>query len=300
MKAIRLYWSLSRPFTLIPPMVGIFSGAVIAFAARGANFRVPAVALAVIAAALLNAGSNSLNQIFDVNIDRVNKPERPLASGAIEPGGAWGFTIICYFAALTMAALVNGQAFDIYLIASLATIAYSAPPLRLKQRPWASNLTIAMTRGGLLKVAGWAAVGTVLNSVEPWYIGFIYFLFLLGATTTKDFADISGDRKAGCITLPIRYGVAATARIISPFFVVPWLVMALGVFLKILSGSALAILVLSMVMLIWGMSVVYLINHDPEGLARKGENHPSWRQMYWMMMAGHLGLAAAYLAKFLH
>jgi 4-hydroxybenzoate polyprenyltransferase len=300
MKAIRLYWSLSRPFTLIPPMVGIFSGSVIAWAARQANFRVPAVALAVTAAAVLNAASNSLNQIFDLDIDRVNKPQRPLPSGAIKPGGAWLFTIICYFAALTMAALVNGQAFDLYLIASLATIAYSAPPFRLKRRPWASNLIIATTRGELLKVAGWAAVATVLNSVEPWYIGFIYFLFLLGATTTKDFADTSGDRKAGCVTLPVRYGAAATARIISPFFVVPWLVMALGVFLKVLSGSVWAILTLSVVMAIWGLRVISLINRDPEGLVREGENHPSWKQMYWMMVAGHLGLAAAYLAKFLH
>jgi 4-hydroxybenzoate polyprenyltransferase len=300
MKAIWLYWSLSRPFTLIPPMVGIFSGAVIASAARQVNFRFPGVALAIVAAAILNAASNSLNQIFDLDIDRVNKPQRPLASGALKPREAWLFTIVGYCAALTLASLVNRQTLAIYLIAAFATIAYSAPPFRLKQHLWASNLSIAVTRGELLKVAGWAAVATVLDSIEPWYIGFIYFLFLLGATTTKDFADIAGDRKTGCVTLPIRYGVTASARIISPFFVVPWLVMALGIFLKILSGSAWAILALSLVMLIWGIRVVYAINRDPEGLARQGENHPSWRQMYWMMMVGHLGLAAAYATKWLH
>jgi 4-hydroxybenzoate polyprenyltransferase len=300
MKAIRLYWSLSRPFTLIPPMVGILSGSVIACAARQASFRTSAVGLALVAAATLNAASNSLNQIFDLEIDRVNKPQRPLASGALKPRGAWLFTILCYCAALGMAALVNLQTFGIYLVASIATVAYSAPPFRLKRHAWASNLTIAVTRGELLKVAGWAVVATVFDSLEPWYIGFIYFLFLMGATTTKDFVDISGDRKAACVTLPIRYGVAASVRIISPFFVLPWLVMALGAFFKVLSGTAWAILLLSLGMLIWGVRVAYSINTDPERLVREGENHPSWRQMYWMMMTGHLGLAAAYCAKWLH
>jgi 4-hydroxybenzoate polyprenyltransferase len=300
MKAIRLYWILSRPFTLLPPMAGIFAGAVIAWAATRAHFHVAAVVLAVLAAATLNAASNGLNQIFDLEIDRINKPDRPLTSGVLTPRGAWPFTLLGYGAALVMAAFVNGQTFAIYLIAALATVAYSAPPFRLKCRLWSSNLIIALVRGELLKVAGWAAVGTVLDSFEPWYIGLIYFVFLLGATTTKDFADIEGDRKAGCVTLPVRYGVTASARIISPFFIVPWIIMALGVFLKVLSGAAWAILLLSLIMIVWGFRIVYSINRDPGALVWAGENDPSWKQMYWMLMAGHLGLAAAYLAKWLH
>jgi 4-hydroxybenzoate polyprenyltransferase len=300
MDVIQRYWALSRPFTLIPPMVGIFSGAVIASAARQAHFPAAAVVLDLIAAATLNAASNGLNQIFDLKIDRINKPQRPLASGAMTLREAWSFTVLSYCTALAMAAMVNRETLAIYIAAVFATIAYSVPPIRLKQHPWASNLIIALTRGELLKVAGWAAVATVLNSIEPWYIGLIYFLFLLGATTTKDFADIAGDRKAGCVTLPIHYGVTTSARIISPFFVLPWLIMAVGVFLRILRGQPWAILVLSVVMLTWGLRVVRSINRDPASLVREGENHPSWKQMYWMMMAGHLGLAAAYAAKWLH
>lgn len=294
MKAIRLYWTFARPFTLIPPMAGIFSGAVIASAATGARFPAGAVALALAGAAILNAASNGLNQIFDVEIDRINKPHRPLPARAIRKRSAWLFTLAAYTTALILAACVNLQTFVIYLLATLATIAYSAPPFRFKRRLWLSNLTIALVRGELLKVAGWAAVATVLASFEPWYIGLIYFVFLLGATSTKDFADIEGDRKAGCATLPVRYGVMASARMVSPFFIVPWLIMAWGVFLGILSGDALAIVVLSIVMTGWGVETVRLINRDPETLRAEGENHPAWKQMYWMMMAAHLGLAAAY------
>lgn len=288
---------MARPFTLVPPMVGIFSGSLIGYGASHVRFPMMPVALAVVASAVLNAASNGLNQICDLANDRINKPHRPLPSGKMSVGEAWTFVAVTYVAALAMAACVNWETFAIYSVAAIATVAYSAPPIRLKRHPVGSNLIIALIRGELLKVAGWAAVSTVLASVEPWYIGFIYFVFLLGATTTKDFADIEGDRAAGCITLPVRYGATWSARAISPAFLVPWLLLPLGLRLKILTGHPGAIIALSVVMLSWGSYVIYLMNKDPHRLVTEGENHPSWHHMYWIMMVGHLGLAGAYLIR---
>ncbi len=295
MKSLKLYWSFARPFTLVPPMTGIFSGALIGFGATRVPFPYLHVTLAVLAAGVLNAASNGLNQICDFQNDSINKPHRPLPSGRMTMRAAWTFVAVTYVIALAMVAVVNWQTFAIYLIAALSTIAYSAPPVRLKRHPVGSNLIIAVIRGGLLKVAGWAAVATVLASIEPWYIGSIYCVFLLGATTTKDFADIEGDRAAGCMTLPVKYGAEWSARAISPAFILPWLMMPLGVYLKTLSGKPVAIIALSVIMLVWGSYVIYLMNRDPHRLVSEGENHPAWHHMYWMMMVGHLGLAVAYL-----
>ncbi|MCL5005082.1 MAG: UbiA family prenyltransferase [Acidobacteria bacterium] len=295
MNSFKLYWNFARPFTLVPPMVGIFSGSLIGYGATHARLSPLHILLAVLAAGVLNAASNGLNQICDFKNDCVNKPHRPLPSGRMTRRQAWIFVAVTYCLALGMVAVVNWQTFAIYVVAALATVAYSAPPVRLKRHPVGSNVIISLIRGELLKVAGWAAVATVLNSVEPWYIGFIYLVFLLGATTTKDFADIDGDRAAGCITLPVKYGATWSARAISPSFIVPWLLLPLGLYLKILSGNPTAIIVLSIVMLCWGSYVVYLINDDPRRLVTEGENHPGWHHMYWMMMVGHLGLATAYL-----
>jgi 4-hydroxybenzoate polyprenyltransferase len=276
-------------------MIGILSGALVGYGASRAPLRALPLGLAVLAAAVLNAASNGLNQICDLENDRINKPQRPLPAAQLTLTQGAVFTVFAYVAALAMAAGVNRQTFVIYLVAALATVAYSAPPIRLKRHPIGSNFTIALIRGGLLKVAGWAAVATVLRSIEPWYIGFVYFIFLLGATTTKDFADIEGDRAAGCITLPVRYGAAWSARAISPSFIAPWILLALGALLHVLSGNRRAIILLSAIMLVWGGYVIYLMNRDPHRLVSEGENHPSWRQMYWMMMVGHLGVAGAYL-----
>jgi 4-hydroxybenzoate polyprenyltransferase len=297
MKSLRLYWSFARPFTLVPPMIGIFSGALIGYGAAHVELPILHVTLAVLAAGVLNAASNGLNQICDFENDRINKPHRPLPSGRMTRAEAWRFVATMYVVALALVAAVNRETFAIYLAAALSTVAYSAPPVRLKRHSVGSNLIIALIRGWLLKVAGWAAVATVLKSIEPWYIGFIYFVFLLGATTTKDFADIEGDRAAGCITLPVRYGATWSARAISPAFIIPWLLLPLGVYLHVLSGNSTAILLLAGIMLLWGSFVIYLINKDPHRLVTEGENHTSWHHMYWMMMVGHLGLAGAYLLR---
>jgi len=284
MSIVKVFWIFSRPFTLVPPMVGIFSGSLIGYGASRVPFPGGRVALAVLAAAVLNAASNGLNQICDLENDRINKPHRPLPSGALTPNRAWIFVIATYATALALVVPVNRQTLAIYAAATVATILYSAPPVRLKRHPVGSNFIIALVRGELLKVAGWAAIATVLGSIEPWYIGFVYFAFLLGATTTKDFADIEGDRAAGCLTLPVLLGVTGSARAISPSFTLPWLLLAAGAWFGLLRGNRTAIFALSAIMLLWGGYVIYLMNRDPRRLVSEGENHPSWQHMDGMMM----------------
>ena len=83
------------------------------------------------------------------------------------------------------------ECFWLVAVAVVCTVLYSVPPLRTKRLGIWANVTIAIPRGVLLKVAGWSSVKTIVG-VEPWYIGAIFGLFLLGATTTKDFADMEG------------------------------------------------------------------------------------------------------------
>jgi len=184
----------------------------------------------------------------------------------------------------------------------LFTLIYSVPAFgRTKRIGFLANLTIAVPRGWLLKVAGWSMVASIFH-LEPWFIGFIFFLFLLGASTTKDFSDMEGDRAHGCITLPIRYGVRRAARLITPFFVVPWLLMPLGVRVPdpwnpahtILSGNAAILTTVGLILTLWGLFTSYLIIRRPEDLATT-ENHPSWTHMYLMMMFAQVGFAVAYL-----
>jgi 4-hydroxybenzoate polyprenyltransferase len=299
---LRAYVALARPFTLAPPALGVVSGAVTAWGAHGDKAPLTSALLlpvlwGALMAAVLNAASNAINQIYDLDIDRVNKPRRPLPSGTLSLSQAWGFTVFSFVLAWVLAWLAdpNGrrECFWIVLFTSVLVWAYSAPPLRTKQHGMWANITIAVPRGMLLKVAGWSTVKTIVD-VEPWFIGAIFGLFLLGAASTKDFADIEGDRAGGCRTLPIEYGVTRAAWMIAPFFVLPFVLIPVGVWRGILTGNHGLLLALAAGLIAYGVYTVWLLVRRPEELATT-ENHPSWTHMYRMMMAAQVGFAVAYV-----
>jgi len=299
--AWRAYVDLARPFTLVAPALGFVSGALTAV---GAAPREPWSMSLLVApligsamAAVLNAGNNALNQIYDLEIDRINKPKRPLPSGRLTIAQVWWFTNVTYAVALVLAWLVapagRHECFWLVAVAVVCTYIYSVPPMRTKRLGIWANVTIAIPRGVLLKVAGWSSVKTIAG-LEPWYIGAIFGLFLLGATTTKDFADMDGDRRGGCRTLPIQYGVRRAAWMISPSFVVPFLMINAGAAARLLTGSFVLLQILGALMTAYGLYVLYLMLRRPEDLAVE-EKHVSWAHMYRMMFVAQIGFALAYL-----
>ena len=324
---MKRYVRLARPFTLLPPLLGIVSGAICAFGsahnpdpARGVTWSVIlTVAIGSVCASLMNAASNIVNQIADLEIDRRNKPDRPLVTGEIAIRRAWATAAVLYVLCIVptwlvvpypyqslhariTAPLSMHAAFFIYCVGALATFVYSLPAFGRTKRHWFwANFTIAVTRGGLLKVAGWSFVASVLVA-EAWAIGGVFALFLLGATSTKDFSDMEGDRAHGCITLPVRFGVRRAASIIAPFFVVPWLLIPILARLPdpshhgaaLLTGNRTLLTVLGLGLAAWGAYAARLLLKNPEELAST-ENHPAWTHMYLLLMAAQAGFALAYL-----
>lgn len=323
---IKIFFKLLRPFTLIPPLLGILSGSACAYGSAynlHSNFTFSlflTLLLGSFCASLLNGASNIINQVYDFEIDIVNKPSRPIPSGEVSLKEAKIVSYILYifsivpvwwitpppydksFLERTFAPIQYHSTFFIFASGMVLTFIYSAPFLgRTKRSPFLANFTIALARGELLKVAGWSMVANVFI-LEPWYLGLIFFVFLLGATSTKDFSDIEGDRKFGCMTLPVKYGAVKSAKMIAPFFVLPWFLIPLGILIKteekrpLLTGNPHLLIALSVVLTFWGIYTVSLILKNPNSLT-KTENHPSWKQMYLMMIFAQIGFALAYLIK---
>ncbi|HUT98085.1 MAG TPA: UbiA family prenyltransferase [bacterium] len=293
------YVRLARPFTLLAPFFGFVCFALVAAGSPVGGEIGLTWGLAVkiffgaLAAATLNMASNTVNQIFDREIDAVNKPTRPLVTGEVTLPGAAAACIAFCIAAIGLSLLVNLRFFIIVLVTCLVTYSYSGPPLRTKRNAFAANFTMALPRGGLLVIAGWSAVKPVWFA-EPWFIAAVFFLFILGASTTKDFADMEGDARYGCRTLPVMFGVRRAAWIIAPFFVVPFGLLYLGLALGVLEGDATALSILAGILVLWGAYIVSLILSDPNRLATES-NHPSWKHMYLLMVVSQIGFAVSYL-----
>jgi len=295
---LKIYWELMRPFTLLAPTVGFISGGLIAIGASSPAVvtftHIYPIILGALSATFLNAASNVVNQYFDIGIDTINKPNRPLPSGRISLRNSRLFAIVLYSFSLFLSYSVpNKQFITIILITGLITYAYSAPPLRTKRWAIPANLTIAIPRGCLLIVAGWTAVRS-FYIFEPWFIGSIFALYLLGAASTKDFSDIKGDKMYECNTIPIILGAKKAAITMTPFFVLPFILIPYGKINGILTGSPIVLYPLTTILVVWGGYTAYLILRKPEDLTLEA-NHISWKHMYLMLLVGQIGFALAYL-----
>jgi 4-hydroxybenzoate polyprenyltransferase len=254
------------------------------------------LAVGAAAASLLNGASNTINQIFDLEIDRINRPARPLPSGRVSIAEAWGVAVVLVAVSLSASWFVGPREarhafFWLGLAATVITFLYSAPPVRFKRHWGSANVAIALPRGLLLPVAGWAAVASPAIP-DPWCIGVVLFFFLLGAASTKDFADIRGDSACGCRTLPVKFGVQKAAEIMAFFLILPFLLFPLWSWLGWVGGRAAVFDLLGVGLAAWGAHVARIILRRPEDLAV--ENHPSWFHMYLMMMVALAGSALAY------
>jgi 4-hydroxybenzoate polyprenyltransferase len=292
---------LCRPFTMLAPAVGVYAGAMMA---AGPDWPHAMCIFAAIIGGFLNAASNVLNQVTDYDIDKINKPNRPLTSDRISPNTAAWVATGLYAGCLFFALVLGFGFFLVIFIGAILSIAYSLPPIRTKNNPWLANPTMAIPRGILLILAGYVVqtelvmenpgfvenARLLFNDPTPWAAGIIMFLFLLGAASTKDFADIEGDKAHGARSIPVVLGIRRAAWFMAPFFVIPFLLIGVAVKLGYLIAATLPLMALA----IYGVFIAWLILRDPDSLALEG-NHPSWKHMYLLMMLSQIGFGVAYL-----
>jgi hypothetical protein len=81
---------------------------------------------------------------------------------------------------------------------------------------------------------------------------------------------------------------------ISPSFILPFMLINVGVFTGILTGNPLLLHALGAAMTLYGAYVLYLMLRRPEELALDA-NHVSWAHMYRMMFVAQVGFGLAYV-----
>jgi 4-hydroxybenzoate polyprenyltransferase len=285
----KVVWRFMRPATLAAPAAGVIGGAV---AAHGGRPDTLPLLGAVLSALLLTGASNGLNQLADVDADRINRPARPLPAGRLSTRQAWWIVAVLLALAVALAAVIDRYYLACVLITVPVTAAYSFPPVRTKRFPYLANATIATPRGLLLVLAGWAVGGGFLRT-EAWILGALAWLYVFGASTTKDFGDVAGDRATGCVTLPLLLGPRRAARFVAPFLVVPFLLYPVTAAAGWLPGGPAPWGLLGGSLALLGAVAAALLLKDPLPPAG-GRAHPAWGLMYLQLTAAHLGAAVIF------
>jgi len=78
------------------------------------------------ASACLYLGGIALNDYFDRHVDAVERPERPIPSGAVPPAVAAGLGAVLLAAGIVLAALAGGSATTVAAVLALAIVLYDA------------------------------------------------------------------------------------------------------------------------------------------------------------------------------
>lgn len=198
-----------RPIAWLGPFLGIAFGGL---ASKASLLEILLCAIAF-GPFLLGFGQ-TINQIYDIEIDRINKPDRPLASGKVSLRTAWIITLILLILGLTLCFMLSFYTGLFGLWFAFMMFIYSVPPFRAKGRNFAiAYASITTSYAFISTMAAWTINMQVIPP-QVVIIAVLYTLLIFGQYCIKDFDDIEGDRKYGISTLPIVLGVKKSALII--------------------------------------------------------------------------------------
>ncbi len=194
----------SRPLNSFMMGLAVVVGAAIAGASGEDLARILAGALVGV---LYTAASMIDNDIVDMEIDRINRPERPIPSGRLPLKTAQACIVVLVVAGAVVASYLG----SLILVASLVAVG-----LAMAYNRWGKPRGLV----GNVMVAGIVAFpivygALVVDRLTPTTLVFASMVFLstVAREIVKDIADIEGDKAAGARTFPVTHGSKTAARV---------------------------------------------------------------------------------------
>lgn len=200
MQMIKGFFNIIRPVNCLITFIAIIVSGLIC---TKNNHISTNLFLAGLVGFLITAAGNSINDIIDIDIDRINRPNRPLPSLIITLKQAWVLFVMLVTTSLVLSLFLNQFAFLIVLLSNVLLILYS---LTLKRVTLFGNIVISF-----LTAYAFIFGGIVVENVKGALIPAVFaFLINLIREMIKDMEDIKGDKLAGLNTFPIKFGSTAS------------------------------------------------------------------------------------------
>jgi 4-hydroxybenzoate polyprenyltransferase len=194
--------------------------------------------LLLVASVLIAAAGYIINDYFDIQIDNVNKPERLILGKLIKRRWAMLLHLVLSLAGLFLTAIVamhlnNLLLLGLNFLSVLMLLLYSST---FKKQLLIGNIIISVLTAwvvGVLFVTEIRLNDIVYMRMKQDALGSLYKVTLVYASfafivslireVVKDMEDMEGDRRFGCETMPIKWGIPATK-----VFVAVWIFVLVG------------------------------------------------------------------------
>jgi geranylgeranylglycerol-phosphate geranylgeranyltransferase len=191
---------------LIRPINALVAGlaAILAyFIASGTLLPGTIILLAIVF--LITAGGNTINDFFDVEIDHINRPDRPIPSGEVSKYHAGILALVLFACGILLSAFTNSLCFIIAVFNALLLVLYAA---RLKRKLFIGNMAVSYLTASIFLFGG--AFYGIDGFEKISAIALMTFFAILSRELLKTAEDVEGDRAAGALTVPVVYGIRPT------------------------------------------------------------------------------------------
>ncbi|VVB56114.1 Digeranylgeranylglyceryl phosphate synthase [uncultured archaeon] len=172
-------------------------------------------AIGIIAGIMIHGACDIINDIYDVEIDKICKPKGAIASGQISEKNAWRYMILLISAALIISFNLSFILFTCLLAGIIVGgIMYSHTSFRLKDKPG-----MAMANMGLCFALESIGIWSIYSHVgrESMMVAAYIFILVFSLTFMKDFKDVAGDINS----LPLLLGIRRAAKACSVLAILP-------------------------------------------------------------------------------
>ncbi len=203
-------WEILRPFSFTASTIPVLAAGALAWV--GGAFDVGLFVLTLVGAVCLHAGTNIVNEVFDVRrgIDTITSPRasHAILKGRISEGGALRLAYAFYTAAVLVGiALTVARGWPIAVLGLVGLVGgyfYTAPPFEYKSRALGVPLVFLlmgplMVEGAYYAISGAWSIEALVLSVP---VGLLVAAILHG----NEWRDMSEDTRAGIVTLSSRIG----------------------------------------------------------------------------------------------
>jgi len=262
---------LTRPPNGVMMFLGVLAGY---YVSSGRAPDASQALLAFLTAYCLNGSSMVVNDLVDLEVDRVNAPERPLPSGAVGVREAAALAVFLGALGLASSFLLGPLPFAIALAFYAIALVYN---LRLKPTGLPGNAAVSSTVAapflfGSAMAAGMPETGAVT-------LALLAGISNLGREVVKGIADVEGDRSKNLRTVALTRGEKAAATLGASFVIAAVLLSPMPYLLGVLGWAYLPVVLVADIGFVYS-SVSVVRNPSPRN-ARRVKN----QYLLWMLVA---------------
>jgi geranylgeranylglycerol-phosphate geranylgeranyltransferase len=244
-------------------MIG-FAVIVGAFVSKPASVAIPQLALGFLTGFFVCAYSMVVNDIYDVEVDKINRPERPIPSGRVSAHAAVRISLVVLTAGIACSVLsLNPLAVAIAGAYAFLSWLYNT---RAKRTGLAGNLIVASSLAIPFIYGGAISGGSIAGSLLL-MMALTAFFSGVGREVVKAMADVEGDAKRDVNSVARSRGLRTASAIGALFF----LLAVLTSWVPLITGLANTLYAFGVIIpdaLFVSLAIAILLKHNPSNAYR--------------------------------